>query len=149
MAQADALELARDAFDRRAWDEAYGRLSAADRASPLAADDLERLAAASLLVGRDDAALDVWTRAHQEWLRAGDAARAVRCAFRLAQGLLHQGEVARGGGWLARARRLLEDAGLDCVERGYLLVPAALQRSGPASATPTSSPWRGSARAVR
>jgi DNA-binding CsgD family transcriptional regulator len=35
--------------------------------------------------------------------------------------------MARGGGWLARARRLLDDGQQDCVERGYLLVPVALQ----------------------
>jgi DNA-binding CsgD family transcriptional regulator/tetratricopeptide (TPR) repeat protein len=35
--------------------------------------------------------------------------------------------LARGGGWLARARRLVDDGDLDCVEQGYLLVPAALQ----------------------
>jgi tetratricopeptide (TPR) repeat protein len=35
--------------------------------------------------------------------------------------------LARGGGWLARARRLLDDGHLDCVEQGYLLLPAALQ----------------------
>jgi DNA-binding CsgD family transcriptional regulator/tetratricopeptide (TPR) repeat protein len=36
--------------------------------------------------------------------------------------------VARGGGWFARARELLEAGGYDCVERGYLLIPEALQR---------------------
>jgi len=36
--------------------------------------------------------------------------RAVRCAFWLAYALLNKGELARGGGWLARARRLLEAA---------------------------------------
>jgi ATP/maltotriose-dependent transcriptional regulator MalT len=41
---------------------------------------------------------------------------------------LNRGEVARGGGWLARARRLLDDAQLDCVEQGYLLIPLAIQR---------------------
>jgi ATP/maltotriose-dependent transcriptional regulator MalT len=38
-----------------------------------------------------------------------------------------QDEPARSSGWLARGRRLLDDAGLDCVERGYLLLPQALQ----------------------
>ena len=38
--------------------------------------------------------------------------------------LLIKGEVARGSGWLGRARRLIDEAGLDCAERGYLLVPA-------------------------
>jgi ATP/maltotriose-dependent transcriptional regulator MalT len=41
--------------------------------------------------------------------------------------LVQRGEPARGGGWLARAQRLLEEAALDGPERGYLQLPAALQ----------------------
>ena len=37
------------------------------------------------------------------------------------------GEMAQGGGWLARARRVIEEGDFDCVERGWLLVPAAIQ----------------------
>jgi tetratricopeptide (TPR) repeat protein len=55
-----------------------------------------------------------------------DSARAARCAFWLALGLLFGGELGRAGGWLARARRLLDDGQHDCVEQGYLLVPIAL-----------------------
>ena len=54
--------------------------------------------------------------------------RAVRCAFWLAIGLFNRGEIARGGGWVARARRLLDDLQQDCVEQGYLLYPVGLQR---------------------
>jgi ATP/maltotriose-dependent transcriptional regulator MalT len=35
--------------------------------------------------------------------------------------LLNRGELVRGGGWVARARRLLDDGQHDCVEQGYLL----------------------------
>jgi DNA-binding CsgD family transcriptional regulator len=59
---------------------------------------------------------------------AGGVERAARCAFWLAFGLLNRGELARAGGWLARARRLLDDGHLDCVEQGYLLLPVALER---------------------
>jgi DNA-binding NarL/FixJ family response regulator len=44
--------------------------------------------------------------------------------------LLDRGETARGGGWLARARRILDDTQADCVEQGYVLVPIALQSMG-------------------
>ena len=37
--------------------------------------------------------------------------------------------MAQGGGWLGRARRLVEGDD-DCVEQGYLLVPEALQSFG-------------------
>jgi len=128
MTMADALDRGREAFGRRAWADAFDQLSAADREAPLAPEDLELLAAAAYLVGRDADRDEVLARAHREWLRRGGAERAARCGFWLAFGLLSRGELARGGGWLARARRLLDDGRLDCVEQGYLLVPLALQQ---------------------
>jgi DNA-binding CsgD family transcriptional regulator/tetratricopeptide (TPR) repeat protein len=127
MTMADALDRGRGAFGRRAWADAYSGLSAADRESPLEAEDLERLATAAYLTGRDDDGADAGARAHQEFLRRGSLERAARCAFWLGFTLLHRGELARGGGWLARAGRLLDDGRLDCAERGYLLLPTALQ----------------------
>jgi DNA-binding NarL/FixJ family response regulator len=127
MATSDAVERGRAAFARQAWGEAYDQLSAADHAAPLGIEDLERLAVAAFLVGRDDDSAVVLERAHHACLHIGDAPRAAHCAFWLAFGLLNRGELARGGGWLARARRLLDDVHLDCVEQGYLLVPAAIE----------------------
>ena len=62
--------------------------------------------------------------------------RAARCAFWLAFGLLDRGELARGGGWLARARRLLDDGQHDCVEQGYLLVPGGARSASTRATTP-------------
>ena len=128
MTTADTLDRGRASFERQAWADAFDKLSAADRETPLAPEDLELLAKAAYLVGRDADRDEVLARAHREWLRLGGAERAARCAFWLAFGLLNRGELARGGGWLARARRLLDDGQLDCVEQGYLLIPLALQR---------------------
>ena len=128
MMVADALDRGRESFGRRAWADAFAQLSAADRESPLEAEDLERLATAAYLIGKDDEVVDAGTRAHHAFLRRGSVQRAVRCAFWLAFGLLNRGEVARGGGWVARAHRLLDDLGQDCVEQGYLMFPAGLQR---------------------
>jgi tetratricopeptide (TPR) repeat protein len=128
MTAADALDRGRESFGRRAWADAFAQLSAADRESPLEAEDLERLATAAFLIGRDDDGAEVGTRAHQAFLRRGDVERAVRGAFWLAFGLLNRGEVARGGGWVARGRRLLDDLQRDCVEEGYLLWLDGLQR---------------------
>jgi hypothetical protein len=127
MTMADALDRGRGAFGRHAWADAYSGLSAADHEAPLSPEDLERLALAAYLAGRDDDGADISARAYHEWLHLGDVPRAARCAFWLGFTLLHRGELARGGGWLARARRLLDDGRLDCVEQGYLLLPAALQ----------------------
>ena len=99
-----------------------------DGTSPLAFDDLERAGLAAQLTGHDEEAVELWGRAHHEALRQGDVAAAARRAFWLGMMLAQRGEVARGGGWLGRAGRLVEEHGLDTVERGYLLVPQGLQR---------------------
>jgi DNA-binding NarL/FixJ family response regulator len=128
MTAADAVARGRESFGRRAWADAFAQLSAADRESPLEAEDLERLATAAYLIGRDDDGAVVGARAHHAYLRRGEVERAVRGAFWLAFGFLNRGEVARGGGWVARGRRLLDYLQRDCVEQGYLLWPVGLQR---------------------
>lgn len=123
----EGIDRGRDAFKRQAWRRAYEDLARADRNEPLEVDDLERLASAAYLVGRSDESFDVWARAHQECSRIGEVARAARCAFWLAFALLNNGELARGGGWVDRAQRLLDDRKLDCVEQGYLRYASALR----------------------
>src|SRR5438034_4962448 len=98
-AAANALERARGSFARQAWADAFAQLSAADREAPLGPDDLERLARAADLVGRDAESAELWARAYHERLRLGDPARAARCAFWLGMGLLNKGEMARSGRW--------------------------------------------------
>jgi DNA-binding CsgD family transcriptional regulator len=127
MERSDQLESGRNAHARQAWADAYAQLTAADKESPLEPADLELLALAAALLGRDHDSHDVGARAHHAYLGQGDVARAARCAFWVGMGLLNRGEMARGGGWIARARRLLDDEQLDCVEQGYVLVPFALQ----------------------
>jgi DNA-binding NarL/FixJ family response regulator len=130
MAVADLLARGRESFSGRAWADACTHLNAADADRPLTVDDLERLATASYLTGRDDVSEDAWTRAHQECLAREDVPRAVRCAFWLAFGLMLRGEMARAGGWLSRAQRMLEDEPQECAEAGYLLIPAGLHGMG-------------------
>ena len=129
MTRAEARAHGRECFDRRAWADAFAELSAADGEAPLEPEDLERLATAAYLLGRDEDSVQVWERAHHELLRRGDEERAARCAGWMVFVLMNGGEFARGGGWLARARRLLDDGQRDCVERGHLLVPLAFQHA--------------------
>jgi DNA-binding CsgD family transcriptional regulator len=126
----DALQLGRDAFRRRAWREAFSHLATTRRSASLDLPDLERLATAAHLVGEDDASADLWAHAHHEFLREDEPAGAARCAFWLGFTLMNRGERARGGGWFARAQRVLDECGQDCVERGYLFVPMAMQCIG-------------------
>ena len=127
MAASDAVARGRESYERREWRAAYDKLSAADRSGQLEPADVERLATAAHLLGRDSDSADLAARAFHLYLGQDAVERAVRCAFWLAFGLLFRGETARAGGWLSRAEKLLAERG-DCVERGFLLVPNAYQR---------------------
>ena len=92
----------REAFERKAWREAYGQLAAAER---LGAEDIERLAVAAHLAGHDDESAVAWERAHAEHVRLGDERVAGRCAFWAGLILMLQGHTAMAGGWFARSAR--------------------------------------------
>ena len=128
MTASASLDQGRAAFERQAWANAYQHLADADREATLEPEDLERLAIAAHLVGRDAESTDAWTRAHHAFLRRGAAPEAARCAFWIGFTLLIQGETAQSGGWLARGQRLLDGGRHDCVERGYLLMLQGLGR---------------------
>lgn len=126
----DAVARGRESYGRRAWRDAYEALSAADVQTPLEAPDLDRLGMAAYLIGRDGDAVTGLDRAHHAFLDQGEMRCAVRCAFWVGMFLMLRGRHAEGGGWLGRAGRLLTEQGLDSVERGYLLIPAALHALG-------------------
>jgi DNA-binding CsgD family transcriptional regulator len=121
------VQRGRNAFEQRAWAESYRLLQAADRDAPLDAEDLERLAIAAHLAGRDDDCEAIIARAHHAFVDRGDREGAARAAFWLGFALMGRGAVAPASGWFARAGRLLDEGPLDCVVRGYLLIPAAIK----------------------
>ena len=120
------LEHGRTCYERRAWREAFDALQRADEATPLQADDLERLATAACLSGRESAFLRLLDRQYRSYDESGDRIRAARCAFWLALTFLSRGEIGQSNAWTARGQRLIE--GRDCAERGYLALPAAEQQ---------------------
>jgi tetratricopeptide (TPR) repeat protein len=130
-----ALAQGRESFRRRAWGAAFSHLQAADAGAPLDPEDLGLLAQAAQLVGKEAEGADYLARAHQGFLGRGDTRFAVRCAFWLGFTSLLAGELAKAGGWLSRANRLL-DGQPDCVEQGYLLLPSGYRsfHTGDASA---------------
>src|SRR5690606_6870266 len=128
MTSASALQRGRESFGQEAWGETCAELETADREAPLELADLHRLAVAMYLTGRDQDSVQAWMRAHQEALRQDDPVLAARFAFWLAMQLMNSGDVSQGGGWLGRARRLLDEHPQDCPEEGYLLLPEAIQR---------------------
>lgn len=119
------LDRAREAFARRAWDDAFHAFTAADAVAPLAPEDVERFAWSAALSGRDDELLALMERGYQQWLEAGNCQRAARAAFWLGMRLATTGHPAQGGGWLARCQRLVDQHGRPCAEAGYVLVSNA------------------------
>src|ERR687890_2376810 len=129
MADAAAeLQRGRDLYAREAWADAYEALSAADRSDPLEANDLELLATSAYMIGREEDYLGLLERAHRAHLGAGQELPALRSAFWVGVTLARRGEMGGAGGWLGRAQRLLDRQEKDCVERGYLLVPAVFEQ---------------------
>ena len=91
------------------------------------AEDLERVATAGYLIGRDDES-EAFTGARtSDFLDRGDREGAARAACWLGFG---SGPWRDGSciGLARRAQRTLDEGQLDCVVRGYLLIPTAIQR---------------------
>jgi DNA-binding CsgD family transcriptional regulator len=116
------VERGRAQFRDRAWDDAYDSLVRADAVQPLEVEDLERLAWSAALTGRDPEFLRLLERSYQTHLGCGRETAAARAAFWICFRLFAIGEAGRAGGWLARSQRLADAH--DCVERGYLMMPA-------------------------
>ena len=117
-------------MERRAWDSGCAALEVADAAGVLHdPEDLERLALCAQLTGREDLADAAWARAYDGFCDLGEVRSAARCAFWLGLVLIAgRGAEARGGAWIARARRLLDERGpRECPEWGYVLLPGALR----------------------
>ena len=122
------VEHARALYDERAWRGAYDAFVEADHESPLTPDDLERFGNCAYLVGKEADSAKILSRAHDEFLKRGEAERAARIAFWIGFPLLMRGESALGSGWLQRARRVLDDASCtECAIHGYLHIPTGIR----------------------
>jgi DNA-binding CsgD family transcriptional regulator len=123
----DELLQARDAFNRRDWALAFDRLRGSGDLGP---EDTMALATSAYLLGNVDEAVRALQAGYQDRIRNGDSLGAVRFASWLGLLLNVRGEVAVGGGWVARAQRLLDTEPEDIVERGYLLAHEFYQHLG-------------------
>ena len=99
------LERGRESYAKHAWLDAYRAMTAAAEAVGLGAEDFELLARWAYMLGRDDDYVGGLERAHQLHLDAGEALRAVRCAFWIGHNMLFRGETVRARGWFARWHR--------------------------------------------
>jgi class 3 adenylate cyclase len=118
------LEEGRDAVRRRDWDAAYPLLNEADKASDLAPEDLELLAEAALWGGLFSEYMEANERAYKAYVEGGNLARAAYIATLLAHDYRAQLQPSVASGWLARAKRHLDETD-ESPEHGYW----ALQRS--------------------
>lgn len=123
----DLIDRGRAAVEARAWGDAFELLSRADSDEPLATADLEHLAVAAYMVGRDPECVRVLERVHQRHLDAGALLPAVRAAFWIGINLALRGEWEAASGWLSRAHRVLGRHEGDSVEAGYLKLPEVIQ----------------------
>jgi DNA-binding CsgD family transcriptional regulator len=103
-----------------AWHDDYRQLAAREAEKALDVDEIDRLATAAYMTGRDRESFDAWARGHHRCLEEGNPIRATRFGVRLAQALGFTGDIARCSGWVKRSQRLLDDTGIDCVERGFV-----------------------------
>jgi len=126
----EELERGRKSYRGEAWNDAFEALATADRSVGLGADDLELLANSAYMLGSEERYFGAMERAYRAHLDAGEGLAALRCAFWIGVNLAQRGEMGQAGGWLGRAQRLLEEAGGDRVERGYLLLPVVFQQEG-------------------
>jgi DNA-binding CsgD family transcriptional regulator len=118
---------AREAYERRDWALAFDRLRGSGDLGP---EDTMALATSAYLLGTVDEAVRALQAGYQDRIRNGDSLGAVRFASWLGLLLNVRGEVAVGGGWVARAQRLLDTEPEDIVERGYLLAHEFYQHLG-------------------
>jgi ATP/maltotriose-dependent transcriptional regulator MalT len=125
-----ALPAARKSFATNAWQEAFEAFAEIDRQEPLSCEDLELLGRSAYMIGRDDEYVGALERAHQMYVDRGDVPAAVRCTWWIGHSMLFRGQGGRAGGWFELGRHLLEAADIDCVERGYLLIPTWLNQMG-------------------
>jgi DNA-binding CsgD family transcriptional regulator len=121
------IEDARSACDSYRWGDAFRLLSGLELET-LDVDDLDRLATSAYLTGHDEDGFTYWVRAHQMCIAEGALHRAAYFGGRIAQGVGFKGDLGRCRGWIDRSAHLLEDAGIDCVEQGYLEYGLAMMR---------------------
>ncbi len=115
----DELNEARSAYDRRDWRGAFDLLTAAERRSPLAPEDIELLAEAARWAREYGAMIDALEQAEARYERVGKRGLAAGVALSLCREHFVRNSPSEAGGWLGRASRLLEDEP-ECSAHGYL-----------------------------
>ena len=98
------VERARELYAQRAWRNAHAALSSADGLAPLGADDLERLATAAYMIGRQDEYFEVLEGTVTTIIDGVETSHAVGETFHVPAGTVHQmvGEAGARLNWQVR-----------------------------------------------
>lgn len=123
MTDDQALKAARTACGRHDWAAAREGFRAAGE---LSTEDLGSLATACWWLGEVEEYVEASVEQHQQLLRLGRLVEAALVAFELGYTEVVRGHEDVGVGWMARARRLLEEQP-DAPEWGFLLAVDAQQ----------------------
>ena len=117
-------------FAQADWEAARSAFAAALDEDPDDPDAQDGLGQSLWWLGRREEAIDRRREAYASYRRRGDARRAGMLATYLAAEHRIDGQHAEAAGWLARARRLLADAGT-VPELGWLEIEEAKRSSDP------------------
>ena len=121
------LREARTAYAERAWRSAYDAFAAAESEAPLDAEDYDRFAVTAHLLARMPDYFAIRERAYRSLLERGQPLAAAEAALWLGTQKLVQGDVAEGGGWIARAARIVAEDGTDSRAAAFLKVSSAFE----------------------
>jgi class 3 adenylate cyclase len=105
----EQLEQGREAVGRHAWAEGVDALQAADQERPLVPDDLVLLGTSAWWAGRPDESTEALERAFAAYQTADRREDAAGVALWLAYHAFRRLAPAIASGWLAQAKRLLEE----------------------------------------
>jgi len=114
-----ALEIGRAAIARYHWEAGYASLSAPDLQEQLTAKDLEDIGEAAFWTSRPRDCIRYRERSFAVYSEERRPCAAARLAVALAWDYFALSSYAVGGGWLAKAKRLLADQP-ECREHGVL-----------------------------
>jgi ATP/maltotriose-dependent transcriptional regulator MalT len=124
MPGASGVDEARAAYAAQEWRRASECYAAA---GALDAEDEDRQAICAMLLGRMEEYFALRERSYERRLADGDLAGAALAAFWAGMQRMVMGDTAVGGGWLARAGRLVAEDGSDSLAAAYLTVAASFE----------------------
>ena len=124
------LAEARAAYDQRAWQRAFDAFALAESEAPLPAEDYNRFAVAAHVLARHRDYFAIRERAYHSLLQRGEPLAAAEAALWVGIQKIVQGEMGEGGGWIARAARIVAADGSDSRAAAFLSIASAFDAAG-------------------